>query len=64
MLAPPLLLKLLGLLTRGLRDADSSVRAAAADGFGAVAAQLLAAYPGGCELTGETEAQLKIICAC
>lgn len=54
-LAPPLLPKLLGLLVRALRDADSAVRTAAAEGFGAVAAQLLAANPGGSELTGEVK---------
>ncbi|KAL4421705.1 hypothetical protein ABPG77_010649 [Micractinium sp. CCAP 211/92] len=62
MLAPPLLLKLLGLLTSGLRDADSAVRAAAANGFGVVAAQLLAAYPGGCELTAGTPANPLLAC--
>lgn len=55
MLATPLLPKLLGLLGRALRDSDSAVRTAAAEGFGGVAAQLLVAYPGGCQLTGETE---------
>jgi hypothetical protein len=42
MLAPPLLGKLLGLLSRALRDADSAVRAAAGECFGVVAAQLAA----------------------
>lgn len=39
---PPLLGKLLGLLSRSLRDADAAVRAAAAEGLGVVAAQLTA----------------------
>ncbi|KAL4457619.1 hypothetical protein ABPG75_012484 [Micractinium tetrahymenae] len=62
MLAPPLLPKLLGLLGRALRDADSAVRAAAAEGFGTVAAQLLAAYPGGCELTAGTPGNPLLAC--
>ena len=52
MLAPPLLPKLLTLLGRALHDPDSAVRSAAAEGFGVVAAQLAAANPAGCELTG------------
>lgn len=50
MLAPPLLGKLLVLLSRALRDADSAVRAASSECFGTVAAQLTTL--GGCK--GET----------
>lgn len=52
MLAPPLLPKLLGLLSRALHDPDSAVRGAAAEGFGVVACQLAVAHPGRSELTG------------
>ena len=59
MLAPPLLPKLLGLLARSLRDSDAAVRAAAAEGFGTLAAQMSAAQPehgGGAVLAAILEA--------
>ena len=67
MLAPPLLGKLLALLSRALRDGDTAVRGATAECLGLVARQLAAAVSAGQappELTGEAPARMSWLFDC